>query len=151
MRLKLSENKDMKEASISFKIIVDTNIWISFLIGKTLKGLQNYIDNKTVAIITCNEQIQELTLVFEKPKIKKYFTPEQIVEFFELLDESSVNIDLRTRTDICRDLKDNYLISLAIDSNADFLITGDNDLLVLNKVKNTSMIKFNDIEKIIRL
>ncbi len=51
---------------------------------------------------------------------------------------------------ICRDLKDNYLISLAIDSNADFLITGDNDLIVLNKVENTSMIKFNDFETIMR-
>lgn len=121
---------------------------ISFLIGKTLKGLQNYLDNKKVVIITCKEQIQELTLVFEKPKIKKHFTPEQIVEFFELLDESSVNIDLKTKTDICRDLKDNYLISLVIDSNADFLITGDKDILVLNKVENTSMIKFNDFEKI---
>jgi putative PIN family toxin of toxin-antitoxin system len=139
----------MKKANKSFKIIVDTNIWISFLIGKTLKGLQNYIDNKTIVIITCKEQIQELNLVFEKPKIKKYFTSEQITEFFELLDESSVNVDLKTKTDICRDLKDNFLISLAIDSNADFLITGDNDLLVLNKVENTSMIKFNDFEKII--
>lgn len=83
--------------------------------------------------------------------MKKYFTPEQIVEFFELLDESSVNIDIKTKTDICQDLKDNYLISLAIDSNADFLTTGDNDLLVLNKAENTSMIKFNDFEKIIVL
>ena len=74
MRLNLSENKGMKKANRSFKIIVDTNIWISFLIGKTLKGLQNYIDNKTVIIITCEEQMQELNLVFEKPKIKKYFT-----------------------------------------------------------------------------
>ena len=92
MRLKLLGKKGMKKASRSFKIIVDTNIWISFLIGKTLKGLQNYIDNKTILIITCKEQIQELTLVFEKPKIKKYFTPEQIGEFFELLVESSVNV-----------------------------------------------------------
>ncbi len=149
MRLKLSGNKDMKKASRSFKIIVDTNIWISFLIGKTLKSLQNYIDNKTVVIIICKEQIQELNLVFEKPKIKKYFTPELIAEFFELLDESSVDVNLKTKTDICRDLKDNFLISLAIDSNADFLITGDNDLLVLNKVENTSIIKFNDFEKMI--
>jgi len=141
----------MKKVSRSFKIIVDTNIWISFLIGKTLKGLQNYLDNKTIVIITCKEQIQELTLVFEKPKMKKYFTHEQIMEFFELLDESAVNIDIKTKTDICRDLKDNYLISLAIDSNADFLISGDNDLLVLNKVENKSMINLNDFEKIIIL
>lgn len=140
----------MKKASKSFKVIVDTNIWISFLIGKNLKGLQEYIDSQAIIIVTCNEQIQELAEVFKKSKIKKYFTAEQIEFFFELLDESSVKVDLKTKTDICRDLKDNYLISLAIDSNADFLITGDNDLIVLTKVENTSMIKFNDFEIIMR-
>ena len=140
----------MKKANKSFKVIVDTNIWISFLIGKNLKGFQEYIDSQSIIIVTCDEQIQELAEVFKKPKIKKYFTAEQIENFFELLDESSVKVDLKSKTDLCRDLKDNYLISLAIDSNADFLITGDNDLIVLNKVENTNMIKFNDFETIMR-
>jgi len=129
----------MKKANKSFKVIVDTNIWISFLIGKNLKGLQEYIDSQSIIIVTCNEQIQELTEVFKKEKIKKYFTFEQIGDFFELLDESSVNVVIKTKTDLCRDLKDNYLLSLAIDSNADFLISGDNDLLVLNKVESTKI------------
>ena len=139
----------MKKVNKSFNIIVDTNIWISFLIGKNLKGLQEYIDSQTIIIITCNEQIQELTEVFKKPKIKKYFSSEQIDEFFELLDESSANIIIKTKTELCRDLKDNYLLSLAIDSKADFLISGDNDLLVLDKVENTRMIKFTDFETIL--
>jgi len=57
----------MKKASNSFKVIIDTNIWISFLIGKNLKGLQEYIDSQIVLIVTCNEQIEELTDVFNKP------------------------------------------------------------------------------------
>ena len=141
----------MKKAGNPFKIIVDTNIWISFLIGKSLKGLQRYINSQTVLIITCDEQIHELSDVFQKPTIYKYFTPEQIDEFFELLEESSENVVLKTKIDICRDLKDNYLLSLAIDSNADFLITGDNDLLVLKELKNTRIIKFNDFEKMIMI
>lgn len=141
----------MKKAGKPFKIIVDTNIWISFLIGKSLKGLQQYIDSQIVLIVTCDEQIHELTDVFKKPKISKYFTAEQIAEFFELLEESSENIVLKTKIEICRDLKDNYLLSLAIDSNADFLITGDNDLLVLNTIVNTRIIKFNDFEKMIMI
>ncbi len=140
----------MKKVNKSFKVIVDTNIWISFLIGKNLKSLQEYIDSQKVLIVTCNEQIQELTEVFQKPKIKKYFTNEKIGECFELLDESSENIVLKTKTDLCRDLKDNYLLSLAIDSNSDFLITGDNDLLILTSVENTKIIKFIDFEKIFK-
>lgn len=138
----------MKKGNKSYKIIVDTNIWISFLIGKNLKGLQNQIDSKFIKIITCNEQLQELSEVFKKPKIKKYFLKDEINEFFELLEESSVNFIISSSTTICRDPKDNYLISLAIDSEADFLITGDKDLLELMKVGKTTIIKYTDFDKI---
>jgi predicted nucleic acid-binding protein len=43
---------------------------------------------------------------------------------------------------------DNYLLSLAIDSKADYLLTGDNDLLVLTQVGATKIIKYADFEKI---
>jgi len=65
-----------------------------------------------------------------------------------LLVESSINIIIKTKTELCRDLKDNFLLSLAIDSNSDYLITGDNDLLVLENVQKTKIIKFNEFEKI---
>jgi putative PIN family toxin of toxin-antitoxin system len=137
----------MKKVNRSLKVIVDTNIWISFLIGKSLKGLQEHIDSETIQIITCDEQIQELITVFRKPKIKKYFSPQQINDFFDLFDELSLNIAIKTKIYACRDAKDNYLLSLAIDSNADYLITGDIDLLILTSIENTNIIKFIDFEK----
>lgn len=140
----------MKKASKSFKVIIDTNIWISFLIGKSIKGLQNYIDSDRICIITCNEQILELISVFNKPKIKKYFSHQQIEEFFELLDESSEMVLLKTKSNVCRDAKDNYLVSLAIDSKADYLITGDIDLLEINKIENTIFLNYVDFEKIVK-
>jgi putative PIN family toxin of toxin-antitoxin system len=138
----------MKKANKTYKVIVDSNIWISFLIGKSLKGLQNLLDSQSIKIITCNEQLQELSEVFKKARIKKYFSNEQVIEFFELLDESSENIAIKTKVDICRDPKDNYLISLALDSNADFIITGDIDLLELKKIGKTVIIRYNDFDKI---
>jgi len=139
----------MKKESKSYKIIVDSNIWISFLIGKNLLGLQNYIDSQKIKIVTCNEQLTELSEVFKKPKLKKYFTKEQISEFFELLDESSDCILISTKSNICRDPKDNYLVSLALDSKADFLITGDKDLLELNKIGETVVLKYADFDTFI--
>lgn len=32
-------------------------------------------------------------------------------------------------TNLCRDPKDNFLLSIAKDGNANYLLTGDNDLL----------------------
>jgi putative PIN family toxin of toxin-antitoxin system len=139
----------MKKESKSYKIIVDSNIWISFLIGKNLIGLQNYIDSQKIKIVTCNEQLTELSEVFKKPKLKKYFTKEQISEFFELLDESSDCILISTKSNICRDPKDNYLVSLALVSKVDFLFTGDKDLLELNKIGETVVLKFADFDTFI--
>ncbi|OAV73997.1 putative toxin-antitoxin system toxin component, PIN family [Bacteroidales bacterium Barb7] len=138
----------MKKVNKTCKVIIDTNIWISFLIGKNLKGLQKYIYYETVFIITCKEQIVELTEVFQKPKIRKYFPQAKIDEFFDLLGEVSLLADVTTISDICRDPKDNYLLALAIDADADYLITGDADLLDIRQIEKASIVSFSDFEKI---
>jgi uncharacterized protein len=39
--------------------------------------------------------------------------------------------------DVCRDKKDNYLLEVALEGEADYLITGDEDILVLGSFHNT--------------
>ncbi|WP_188562824.1 putative toxin-antitoxin system toxin component, PIN family [Hymenobacter frigidus] len=41
--------------------------------------------------------------------------------------------------ELCRDPKDNFLLNLALDSQADYLLSGDEDLLVLGSVGSTSI------------
>jgi len=48
-----------------------------------------------------------------------------------------------------RDPKDDYLLALSIASEAHFLVTGDADLLELQHINNTAIIKYTDFEKII--
>ena len=48
---------------------------------------------------------------------------------------------------ICRDSKDNFLLALAKDAGADFLITGDKDLLSLKTFGNTKIISLNEFVK----
>ncbi|WP_369410271.1 putative toxin-antitoxin system toxin component, PIN family [Hufsiella ginkgonis] len=45
---------------------------------------------------------------------------------------------------LCRDAKDNFLLSLAEDGKATHLITGDKDLLDLKKVGSTSILVMSD-------
>ena len=49
----------------------------------------------------------------------------------------------------CRDPKDNFLLELAVSAEADYIITGDKDLLVLNPYKNINIVSANDFEKIL--
>jgi hypothetical protein len=46
--------------------------------------------------------------------------------------------------------KSNFLLSLAKDSNADYLITGDNDLLIIEQFYNCKIIRpaeFTELSK----
>ena len=53
---------------------------------------------------------------------------------------------IKLKIDICRDPKDNYLLGMAISSNADYLISGDSDLLDLREIEDTRIIKYKDFE-----
>jgi len=52
--------------------------------------------------------------------------------------------------DRCRDSKDNFLLALAEDGNADYLITGDRDLLVLEKHLTTRIVSFSNFLNVLR-
>lgn len=54
-------------------------------------------------------------------------------------------IEVESIVTICRDPKDNFLLALAKDGKADYLITGDNDLLVLNKFGKTKIITITNL------
>jgi len=105
----------MKQECKSAQIIIDTNVWISFFIGKILNNLQYYLANDKIQITTCKEQVIELKSVLSRPKITKYIPQTKSDEFISLLDEKAKLVELITKINICRDPKDNFLLSLAID------------------------------------
>jgi predicted nucleic acid-binding protein len=59
-------------------------------------------------------------------------------------------VEIKTVTSLCRDLKDNYIVALAIDTKADFLVTGDGDLLDLVRIGKTRVIRYIDFDKTIK-
>jgi putative PIN family toxin of toxin-antitoxin system len=132
-----------------YKVIIDSNIWVSFLIGKSLRSLAQNIRNERITIITCKEQIQELTAAFQKPKLQKHFQAEQITTFFDFLKGVSHIVSITAIAPLCRDPKDDYLLALSIASEASYLVTGDADLLELKQINNTIIIKYADFDKII--
>ncbi len=53
-------------------------------------------------------------------------------------------INVTSVCNACRDPKDNFLLSLALDGKATHLITGDKDLLILGKYGKTVIINITD-------
>jgi putative PIN family toxin of toxin-antitoxin system len=129
------------------KIIIDTNLWISWLISDKYIKLDYIIKNEKIELLYSKELIEEYLEVICRPKIQKYFK-KNIIEMesviVEIFDKYATEINIKSKVNICRDKKDNFLLSLAIDGKADYLITGDKDLLELEKFKNTNIITLSD-------
>jgi uncharacterized protein len=83
-------------------------------------------------------------------KIKKdKFDHEKASEYIENILKSSVFIQPITLFDICRDPKDNMILDLAYEITADYIITGDEDLLILNPFEGIKIVKPGEFMEII--
>lgn len=129
------------------KVIFDTNIWISFLIGKRLSKIKAHIHNGNIIIVTSEQLIEEIRLVTSREKIKKYFPKESVNELIELLEAIGIQFEIKRTHFISKDPKDNFLFDLIEFSDADFLVTGDKDLLKYNPFKTTQIITPAEFEK----
>jgi putative PIN family toxin of toxin-antitoxin system len=128
----------------SKKVILDTNLWISFLISKKFSAIDSLINNGDILLIFSEESLEEFVTVARRPKISKYIPESAIDEILYLFHKYGKLIKVISNIADCRDQKDKFLLNLAIDSNADYLVTGDSDLLTLKRVKNTRIMSWND-------
>jgi putative PIN family toxin of toxin-antitoxin system len=132
------------------KVVIDTNIWISYLLGGLLQRLDEKIFSKEIKVVVSDEMLKELSEVLSRPRFKNIFTAERIKELFSLLDSYAVVVSPSQKVGACRDEKDNFLLEAALEGKADYLITGDEDLLVLNPFHNTRIVRPKDFEEILK-
>jgi uncharacterized protein len=131
----------------NIKVIFDTNVWISFLIGKKLSNINSYLKNSSITVIITDELLGEIVDVTNREKLRKYFNERDVAELINLLTTAAKNITITFTHFINRDPKDNFLLDLIDASQADYLITGDKDLLELNPFKTAKIITPADFEK----
>jgi putative PIN family toxin of toxin-antitoxin system len=96
------------------KAIFDTNVWISFLIGKRLSFIKKYIANRQIIIIVTQLLLIEIKEVTNREKLKKYFPVESVDELMEFLETIAEQVEITPTHFINRDPKDNFLLDLII-------------------------------------
>lgn len=130
----------------SVKVIFDTNVWISFLIGKRLSKIKRHISEGKITIVTSDQLLTEIKTVTSREKLKKYFPKESVNELIELLETIAQKFEVKPIHFINRDPKDNFLLDLIDCSKADYLVTGDKDLLVHNPFKTAQILTPTEFE-----
>lgn len=126
------------------RVVLDTNLWISFLISSRYNQIDKLIEDHKIILLFSNESLEEFIDVVSRPKFKKYFSKREIKKVLEYFDQFGELIKVKSDIKICRDEKDNFLLNLCVDAKADYLITGDKDLLILEKIDNTVILTFSE-------
>jgi putative PIN family toxin of toxin-antitoxin system len=132
------------------RIVLDTNILVSALImnGKPRTVLKSII-TKDHKLIFSRKIIEEFVEVTSEPRIRKYVTRDEATRFLQDIAPVSKMIIVKTKLRIARDYKDNPILATAHDGHADYLVTGDDDLLVLKKYRRLRIVTASDMLKIL--
>jgi len=88
--------------------------------------------------------------VTARPKFKRYFTDRDVERLLLYFDRYGDLIKVTTELELCRDRKDNFLLNLAADSQADFLVTGDKDLLEIIQLQKTKILTIRNLKEEIK-
>lgn len=117
------------------RVILDTNIWISRLLDpKESVGdfLRPFLTTGQFVLLFSRQLIDEIALVAERD-FSDRLDPDDIRALFPTLQRAkwAERVRIRSVVAVCRDPKDNYLLAMAKDGRADFLVARDRDLLSL--------------------
>ena len=129
-----------KEKAIG-KVVLDTNKLVSALFFKGgLAGIVDLWKKGRIIPLFSRETFEEFKAVLEYQKFSltqqeiKVIIEEEVLPYFEVIEVTD-NIK-----GICRDVDDDKFIACAVSASADFIVTGDKDLLDLGKYKSVKII-----------
>ncbi len=116
---------------MSERIIHDTNIWVSYFIGRNTDEIALTILNHNLTVFSCIELEAEVVDVLSRAKFKKLIRLETDRYLF-FLRSLTQSVQINKRFKGCPDDKDDFLFDLGIQTNSAFLVTGDKRLLTFD-------------------
>jgi putative PIN family toxin of toxin-antitoxin system len=95
---------------------------------------------RTGVILASQDTLQELASVLHRPKLAAYVSLAESTMFLTELARVVELVLITERVELCRDPRDDKFLELALVGRADFLLTGDADLLALHPFRGTTIL-----------
>ncbi len=119
------------------RLVIDTNVLVSGLL--TQNSMPQRVYDYAIAqatLLISQTTLLELERVLIRPKFDRYVSLEKRLRFIASFVARAEHVDITESIALCRDPQDNHLLELAACGSATHLITGDQDLLVLNPFRD---------------
>lgn len=132
------------------RYVFDTNVLISALLFKKSKPAQalRYALANGLILLSL-DLLEELNEVLGRARFDRYLTSEEREEFLEALIERAVLVEIIENVQECRDPKDDKVLELALNGKAQYIISGDRDLLVLHPFRDVLVVTADEFLQMI--
>jgi putative PIN family toxin of toxin-antitoxin system len=123
------------------RFVFDNNVLVSALLDPAStprRAFDRAVDRGTLLISV--PVLAELTQVLSRPRFRRYIDEEGVRRFLAAFSARAEWVEIISSLTVCRDPKDNKILDLAVDGRASHIISGDEDLLVLNPFLGVAVI-----------
>lgn len=108
------------------RIVIDTTDYISALVGRTHRAkLERILLNNDIQILADITLLEEISEVAHREKFRKYVTIEEADQFINALKRRLKPVLVTSSVEASPDPNDNFVLALAKDGGADYIVTGD--------------------------
>jgi putative PIN family toxin of toxin-antitoxin system len=119
--------------SLEPRYVFDNSAVVSALLfERSVPGQAFYTAMEHGEVLVSEATFTELAGVLGRPKFDRYVTREEREQFLAMLLREVTVVEITEEIRACRDPKDDKFLELAVSGGASCLVTGDQDLLVLN-------------------
>ena len=121
--------------------VFDTNAVISAVLLKqsvSRRAFDKALDEGELLVSV--ETIDELDRVLKRDSFARYVTEQERMEFLAVLLREATLIQVDIHIGACRDPKDNKFLELAVTGQADCIVSGDQDLLILHPFRDVPIV-----------
>ncbi len=132
------------------RAVIDTNVLVSALIhdGKPRKLILELLNKHTV--ILSRQMLAELADVAGRDKF--HITGSQVERFLSIMVKMAKIVpDNALFKEVVSDPDDDVVLNAAYTGKADYIVTGDNHLLILNNFKKTKIVTVNQMLEILTM
>ncbi|MCY3840605.1 MAG: putative toxin-antitoxin system toxin component, PIN family [Gammaproteobacteria bacterium] len=123
------------------RVVIDTNVWVSrLLLADSMAARAVDAALSSSEVVVSERPVEELADVLAREKFDRYVSLADREEFLRRVLQVATTIPVLTEVADCRDVNDNQLLTLALDSESDYILTGDQDLLTMNPWRGIEII-----------
>lgn len=132
-----------------FKVVIDTNIFVSSLIKKEsipARLIRLWRENAFLVIVS-EQMLEEIKKVLQYPQIKSKYKlrNEEINQAISAIEKDAIVLTDVLELDVIKeDPDDNKVLACALEVRVDYIISGDKHLLALEKYKNIPIVRVKE-------